>query len=141
MCRHANSRVQFHVVPGSVPPVARSSQQVVNLEALVRRKAQPGHVQLDEAPLPVLGIQVHHNHNRVASVLIPLAEAEQRLVVRSVDPQAPVAVQGGILTANPVHTRDQRRQAVRPFRVPVADLVFLRIEVFLAAWPDWLVLH
>jgi hypothetical protein len=54
--------------------------------------------------------------------------------------QTLIALEGRILTSNPIHPRNKLLQALTLLEVPRADLVLFRIEIFLTAFDTWTML-
>jgi len=103
----------------------------VHLEGLVRREPEALQVELDEARLRVLEVEVDRDQDDVAFFLLRINQ--QLRIVDVVEAQAPVALQGGIRLPHTVQQRDQLAQAVGAPEVPALHLVLLRVEVLLAS--------
>ena len=78
-------------------------------------------------------IEIDDHDYDIVQIVGVLAEADDLVVVDVVEPEIGVALQRLVLSTYPVHARDETLEAVRAVEIPVANLVFLRIEVFLAA--------
>ena len=96
MCRN-ELRIQSHVVAMALPQVPFASQQVVDLVGMVRRKAQFLDRQFHPTRLRMVGVEVHHDQNRVLPVFALPAVAQQLVVVDRMKAQVAVALQGRIL--------------------------------------------
>ena len=91
--------------------------------------------QLDPAGLGVMRIEV--DDHRAPCCRRPAASCcstSSCVVVDRMEAQASSRdCSAGLLAPDRVDARDEVAQAVRPLEVPVADLVLLRVEIFLAA--------
>src|SRR6266851_261837 len=82
----------------------------------------------------VIGTQVHHHEHNVGPVCSTLAVAEEFRIIHRMEVQALIALEGWILVPDPIHPRHKLLQAMTLLQVPVAALVFFRIEIFLTAF-------
>src|SRR5438132_7073750 len=117
--------IQLHEIAPAAPGVVAGGDEVLERVARARRA-----VEIDVARLAIERIEVHRDQDEVAALLLRIAE--QLLVVRRMEAQAPVALQRRVLLPHLVELGDQSAQAVRPLAVPALDLVLLGVEVFLA---------
>src|SRR5215475_4763781 len=81
----------------------------------------------------MMGVEVDHDEDNLPVILRVLAVAQELVVADGVKAQAPVAVQGWILTADAVDTGDEVFEAVRSSDVPFLNFVLFRVQIFLAA--------
>src|SRR3954447_26902136 len=133
--------IQADVVPFPTPEIALLREEIDDFNGGVRRQA-PGHErQLHEAVLHVHRIEVHDDQDQVAAIRGPLAVGQQLTVVGAMKRQPPVVLQRRMRSPDGVDLADVLSQAVGPPIVPRADLVFLRIEILLAAGANWTVLR
>src|SRR5438067_9847354 len=119
-------RVQLHEIMPPAPGVMAGGDEVVQLIG-VRGRA----IEVDPARLRISRIEIHRDQNQVIARLLRVAD--ELLVVRRMEAQAPVALQRGVLLAYVVEPRDEWTQAVRPLALPALDLVLLGVQVFLAS--------
>src|SRR4030095_10807921 len=80
----------------------------------------------------VVGTQVHDDQNDVGPIWSPLAVTQQLLVRDRMKVQAPIALQGGILTTDAIYVANKFSQTVRSFKIPLPDLIFLRMQILFA---------
>jgi len=124
--------VQLDEIARRIPLVACLAQQVVGLEGL-GREPQFGEWQLQPAGVGVVRIQVHHCQNDVGEIRRVFTVADQLLVVDRMEAQAAVALQRGVVPADPVDAGDEVLEAAGGVDVPCSGLEFLGVQVFLAA--------
>src|SRR3954468_2926930 len=124
--RRKGLRVELHEVASAAPGVAAAAQQIPDRVAAARRA-----VEVDPARLRVVGIQIDRHQDDARSLLLGIAQ--QLVVVRRMEAQAPVRLQRGVLPPDPVQARDQRPQAVGALAIPALDLVLFRVQILLAA--------
>src|ERR1700722_13369674 len=105
--RRQDLRVQFDVIRGAVPKVPRIGQQVVYLVGLIRSKLEICQRNLDPARLLVTRIQIYDDENNIGQIVGGLAVGNELVIVKPVESQAPIALQGTIFPPNLVHARDQ----------------------------------
>src|SRR5712691_2716083 len=82
----------------------------------------------------VIGTQVHHHEHNVGPVCSTLAVAQEFRIIHRMEVQALIALEGWILMPDPIHPRHKLLQAMTLLQVPIAELVFFRIEIFLTAF-------
>src|SRR5215510_6321027 len=82
----------------------------------------------------VIGTQVHHHEDNVGLVCRTLAVAEEFRMIYRMEVQALIALEDWILASDAIHPRNQLLQALTLLQVPIAYLVFFRIEIFLTAF-------
>ena len=126
------------------PAVHLAGEFVDHLEALGPAEAERGHPQFRLPPVGTAAVQRRDHDDGVAGLRVTLGEAQQLVVRDGVEPQALDALQGRVGATDPVQLADQRLQGVvvllgRPV-VAGAQLVLLRVQVFLATRSDGLVL-
>ena len=78
-------------------------------------------------------IEADRHQDHVVSARPPLAVEQHLVVERRIEGHAEMALQRRIRAADAVERRDLRHDVARRGEVPHADLVFLGIEIFLAA--------
>src|SRR4029079_16460066 len=83
--------------------------------------------------MSVVRTQVNHHQNDIGPVRCSFAVTEQVVVRDLMKTQAPIAVQGRILTPDVIHAADKFTKTVRSIEVPLLDLVFFRVQVLLAS--------
>ena len=132
--RHAARRIEADVVLFAAPEVALVRQQIDDLECRIQRQAPVRQRQPHEAMLHVERVEVHDHQQEVAAVDRALAVAQQLGIVGVVELQTPVVLQCRVLAANRVDARDHFGKAPGLIEAADANLVFLGIQVLLAAF-------
>src|SRR6266571_5951009 len=127
-------RAELDIVARPLPHVARPTEKLVRLVALVALDAEILERQVDHADLRVMRVKVDHRQHHVGQVLCALRVGEQLVVLGGVEPKAPVALKGRILAPDLVDQGDQLAQALAAFEIPAAQLVLLRVQILLGAW-------
>src|SRR3954462_14488765 len=125
--------IQSDIVPFATPEIALLREEIDDFDARVRRQAPGDERQLHEAMLHVDRIEVHDHQDQISAVGRSLAVGQQLTVVGAMKRQPPVVLQRRMRSADRVDLTDELGKAVGPSIVAPADLVFLRIEIFLAA--------
>src|ERR1700735_3008428 len=85
-------------------------------------------------------IEIHDRYDSGRRFIGRLALSDDLIVVYRKKSQGPVCLERNLLAANLIYAADQRRQAVGALDVPHANLILFRIQVFLAARPQRLIL-
>src|SRR5947209_9487299 len=116
--RRQRVRVELHEIAPPVPAVVPGGDEIVQLVSVARRA-----VEIDPAGLRVVRIEVHRDEDQIVPGLLRVAD--QLIVVRGVETQAPVALQRRVVAPHFVQPADQRPQAFLPVAVPALDLVLL----------------
>src|SRR3954470_21674438 len=119
--RRERVRVELHEVAPPLPGVVAGGDQIVQFVSVARRA-----VEIQPAGLQVVRIEVDRDQDEIVARLLRVAD--ELVIVRGVEAQAPVALQRGIRLPYGIQTADKWPQAVRPVTLPALDLVFLRIE-------------
>src|SRR5260221_10672886 len=119
-------RVEADVVAAAVPGVAPAAEQILDFVG-----APLAGREIDPAGLDRTGIEIDGDENQVLTFL--LGVREQLIVVRRMELQAPVRLQGDIFFSNLIQFLNQRSKAVRALAIPSLDLVLLGVHVLLAA--------
>src|SRR5512133_2771024 len=88
----------------------------------------------------MMRVEIHDHQDDVAQIIRPFTVADQLFVVNRVKLEAPVTLEGRVLAAKQVDPGDQVMQAAGAVKVPMGDLVLLRVQIFLGAWSERLVL-
>src|ERR1700746_2323979 len=101
----------------------------MHLEGLLRIETKLFRWQLQPSGLSVMRIQINHNHDDIAQVLGPFAEAENLRIIDGIETQAAIALKGSVFAPDPVHARSELSQAVWFFQIPALDLILLGIQV------------
>src|SRR5437868_7366763 len=123
-------RVHHHEIAPPAPLVAFAVELFVDGEGGVFRQPQRLEIESDPARLRIVRIEVHAGEDAVAARALRIAE--ELVVVGGVEGEAPVRLQGRVRVADGIEARDQGHEARGILPVPVLDLVFLAVEVFLA---------
>ena len=105
----------------------------MHLKRLRRIETQFRQRQIHPAGLRVMRIEVHRNDNNVIAIFGMFSETDNLVIVHGVKTQAAITMERRICRANLVHPRDKPAQAIGRIDVPILDLVFFRIQIFLAA--------
>src|SRR3954465_2670731 len=119
-------RIELHEVAPPLPGVVAGGGKIVQCVSGAGRA-----VEIQPAGLRVVRIEVDRDQDEIVARLLRVAE--ELVIVRGVEAQAPVALQRGILLPHGIQTAHQRPQAIGPVALPALDFVLLRVEVFLAA--------
>jgi len=115
--------------------VVGAGEEVFDFEVFVVRDGELFEVEVDPAGLLLSGVEVDGDENFIAAARF--AVAEDVGVVGGMEVERAVAVKCEVVAADLVDLRDERSEAVAGGAVPVADLVFLAVEVLFAAWFGW----
>ncbi len=105
----------------------------MNFKRLIGLKSQHSEVKINPAYLRLFMMQVHRNQNHIAFLSIRLAVADQEGLIGRMEPQTLIAVQRLVRPSNFIHPCNQRLQVLRLVNIPMAQLIFLRVEILLAA--------
>jgi hypothetical protein len=73
--------IKFNVVLRSLPQVARIAQQIMHLVRLMGGEPQPLQPEFYPAGVCMVGIEVHHHHDHVSSVLGVFAITEELVII------------------------------------------------------------
>src|ERR1700730_15476475 len=122
------------------PVVFLTGDLVANPEAFVPLHPQRGHVQPQRRFLGAERVQCHHHEHCVAGRWVELGVDQHRVVIHVVEPDRAQLAQGGMKSPNLVELTDERLEGLVAFECALEitrpQLVFLRIQVLLAALPD-----
>src|SRR6266508_5505260 len=139
-CRRRR-RIQLDPVARALPQVGGSVQEVDRLVHPGGIDSQLVERQLQRAVSDLAWIQVHHRQDDVREVRRPLRVGDEPVVADGVERQALVRLECAMLVADTVYLTDERGKAVGSVDRPLPELVFLGVEVFLAARLPGSVLH
>src|SRR3954468_23292530 len=125
--------IQADVIPFATPEIALLREQIDDFNARVRRQTPGDERELHEAVLHIDRIEVHDDEDQIPAIRRPLAVGQHLTVVGAMKRQPPVVLQRRMRFPDGVDLADELGQAVGPAIVARTDLVFLRIDVLLAA--------
>src|SRR5690242_11872425 len=126
--RGHHRRIELHVIAWSRPVIARFGQLVVYLEALGRRDAERAEIEVEPSRMTMMDIHVHDDEHGRIRRRIALREAEELIVVATVEHERLVVLERWLLLADAIHDRDDLAEAVRAIDVPVLQLVLLVVD-------------
>src|SRR5919197_118833 len=132
--RRERMRIQLHKIAPPAPGVVAGGDEIVQLVSVAWRA-----VEIHPARLHITRVQVHHDEDEIVPGL--LGVADELVIVRRMEAQAPVALQRRVLAPHLIQPCDERPQALGPLTVPALDLVLLGVEVLLTAWLARRILH
>src|SRR5579875_1237077 len=119
---------------GAAPPVeARPRDQLLDADLRPLIDAELGEGQRDVGLVGMVRIDVHGDPDHVLARGVRLAIEQNVGIARRIEAQVLVVVEGGIVPADPVEAGDEAADIAGTVPVPGLDLVFLRIEILLAA--------
>ena len=78
-------------------------------------------------------IEIHHHENNVVPRRRHFSIAEDGVVLRAVEAQVIVELEGAIFFSNAIHARDPILDVPRRVPIPFLPLILFRFEIFLAA--------
>jgi len=125
--------IELDVVARPVPRVAFGGEQVFDFVGAIVRNVEGIEGQRDETRLSAVRIKVDDHQQEVGTVVRLLAVTDELIVVDRMELERPIVLQRGVVVANFVDARDERPQAIGAIAVPVAYLVFFRVEIFLSS--------
>ena len=115
VCRET-FRHEFHIVPSTLPQKAAVAKQIMNLKGLSRFESERIEIEINPACLAVEGIEIDDDDDDVGKIFGRLAVTNQRWIISSVEAKAVIALQRGILLANPIDPSDKVPSSSRPNR-------------------------
>ena len=96
-------------------------------------EAQQSGVEYERAAVGCVWFEVNHNNHAVAADRIVPAPCEEVLAVYVLEDRRPVEVARRFAAADLVEACDEWREALGSSHIPSLHLIFLRVEIFLAA--------
>src|SRR5262249_16480939 len=106
-----------------MPEIARFRQEIMNLVGNVGIDTHALQSEIYPDRLDMVRIKVHHHQYNVNKICCGFAVANQLIVVHIVKIKALVALKRGVVVANTIDSSDQMSESVRPFEVPLLDLI------------------
>src|SRR5829696_1562831 len=128
--RRSRMRIDLDIVPRSLPDVVCIGQQVLDLKRVILVDSQNAEIQFEPPRMPMRGTQIDDDHYDVGTVRSALAVTDYLVVGDVVEPETPIALQGGVLAPDTIDPSDKLAQTVRPVEIPMPDFIFLRMQVF-----------
>src|SRR3954462_9170623 len=122
-----------HLRCGALPEGSFVAEQLVHLVGLLRVDPQIVQREIEDRLLRRVRIEADCAKQDVRAVGRRFRVEEDPIVVRLVEPQIPVELQGRILLAHPVERRDPVLDVALLVAVPVDELVLLGVQVLLLA--------
>src|SRR5438067_5713062 len=124
-------RVEFHVVAGAAPEVARIGEQFVQLVSVPWTYSPAFQIEPNPAALDVMGIEVHDDEHDVLGRCGLLAVGNQVFVIQFVELQTIVALQRGIFAPDAIDPFDEVIEVAGSIAIPIPNFVFFGIEILL----------
>ena len=90
---------EFHIIPGVLPQETSFAEQIMRLECMALIQTERVKVEVNPAALHMKWIQINHHDNYAREVVGGLAVANQSGIIRIMEMQVAVALQGGSLFA------------------------------------------
>src|SRR5664279_1953836 len=78
-------------------------------------------------------VEVNDDQNEGRTVFRTLAVTDKLIVADRMKLDGPIVLQRGIFQADPIYKRNKLMQTVGPVQIPLTNLIFLGIEIFLTA--------
>lgn len=123
-------RVQFHMIRPSIPAIAGIVQQINEFKRLMRVQTQLFQVEINPGRYCNCWMKVDYNQNTVSLLKVTFAVAKDIFVITFMKVKILITLQRWVGVAQPIHNSDKFLDTVRSFKIPVFDLVFLRIQIF-----------
>lgn len=82
--------------------------------------------------MDIMSAQIHHRQHHILPIDGMPTVGDQFIIIDVVKYQTPVVLKGRILMTNAIDPADQFLQAIRSIQIPCPDVIFFRIEIFLA---------
>src|SRR5713101_3926361 len=99
--------IQFHIITGPLPEVARIAEQFVHLIRLLGVESEDLEREVHPTGVGMVGVEVHHDQDHVRAVCGALTVTDELIIIDGMKMQAPVAVQSGILPPDAIHPGDK----------------------------------
>jgi hypothetical protein len=90
-----------------MPEVSGIAQQIMDLKRLLRINPEMFQGEIDPPGMRIVWIQIHHHENDACQVCSIFRVAEQFVVIRGMELQMPIALQGRILTPDTIYQGDE----------------------------------
>ena len=102
----ADAGVKLHEIPFAAPGISFIAQEVMDLVRFISVEAPGLQRHVHRAGLGSVRVEVNDGKDDIGQVVRMLAIANYPVVIGRVEPQVPVAPEGGVLAAGAVNTAD-----------------------------------
>ena len=101
--------------------------------AAARSSPRGGPVEVEEAGAGTIRLEVHDHEDHGATGRVVADPGEEMVVVDSLHQWRPIEHEARLVAADLIEPGDERREAPGGVEIAVPQLVFLRVEIFLAS--------
>src|SRR5918996_6288781 len=83
--------------------------------------------EIDPTRLPVVGIQIDHNQDKLGEIFCAFTIADDRIVIDGMKAQTPSVLKSTVFLADTVDPGDKILEAIGLSEIPMPDLILFRV--------------